>query len=50
MTDYFSMLFTSLDPTDFDRVLDSVDHRVTDDKNVGLSRVFFKDEVELALS
>lgn len=39
-----------MDPSDFDMVLDSVDYRVTDDMNVGLSCEFLKDRVELDLS
>ena len=50
LNDFFSSLFSSSNPTEFDDVLDCVEPRVTLDMNAYLTRPFVASEVQTALA
>ena len=50
LNDFYSSLFSSSNPTDFDAVLDCVEPRVTPEMNEFLTRPFVASEVQTALA
>ena len=49
LTDFYTHLFTSLNPHDFDRVLDGVEAVVTETMHEDLMRPFTSEEVAMAI-
>ena len=50
LNDFYSSLFSSSNPTEFDAFLDCVEPRVTPEMNESLTRPFVASEVQTALA